>query len=42
MSSEQHRGLAAFKNGQADLRLAFPVADVIGAGANGVGDGGST
>lgn len=42
MSSPQHRGVAGFKNGHADLRLAFPVADVIGAGAKGVGDGGST
>lgn len=42
MSSEQQSGVAAFKNGHAAFRLAFPVAEVIGAGANGSGDGGST
>ncbi len=42
MSSPQHRGVAGFKNGHADFKFAFPVVDVIGAGAYGVGTGGST
>ncbi len=42
MSSPQHSGVAGFKNGQADFKLDLPAVDVIGAGANGAGDGGST
>jgi len=42
VSSPQQSGVAGFKNGQADLRSALPVVLVIGAGAKGVGDGGST
>jgi hypothetical protein len=42
VSSPQHSGVAGFKNGQADFKLDLPAVDVIGAGANGAGDGGST
>ncbi len=42
MSSPQHNGVAGLRKGQATLRSAFPVTEVIGAGAKGVGFGGVT
>ncbi len=42
VSSLQQRGVAGLRKGQATLRSAFPVADVIGAGAKNAGSGGVT
>lgn len=41
VSSPQHRSEVGSKNGHASARAGVPTA-VIGAGAKGVGDGGST